>query len=57
MLEIRELIRRLQLGEADRQIARDLQVSRKTVSKCRVWARQHDVLTALRRRSRCLRVR
>ena len=46
MLEIRELIRRLQLGETDRQIARDLQVSRKTVSKYRRWAQQHDVLTA-----------
>jgi len=45
-LEIRELIRRLQLGETDRQIARDLQVSRKTVSKYRRWAQQHDVLTA-----------
>ena len=46
MLDIRELIRRLQLGETDRQIARDVQVSRKTVSKYRVWAQQHDVLTA-----------
>ena len=46
MLEIRELIRRLQLDETDRQIARDLQVSRKTVRKYRRWAQQHDVLTA-----------
>jgi IS30 family transposase len=46
VLEIRELIRRLQLDETDRQIARDLQVSRKTVSKYRRWAQQHDVLTA-----------
>jgi len=44
VLDIRELIRRVQLGEADRQIARDLQVSRKTVTKYRVWAQQHDVL-------------
>ena len=44
MLEIRELIRRVQLGESDRQIARDLQVSRKTVSKYRTWAEQHAVL-------------
>ncbi len=43
MLEIRELIRRVQLGETDRRIARDLQVSRKTVSKYRAWAEQHDV--------------
>jgi DNA-binding NarL/FixJ family response regulator len=35
VLEIRELIRRVQLGETDRQIARDLQVSRKTVKKYR----------------------
>jgi len=45
VLEIRELIRRVQLGEGDRQIARDLQVSRKTVSKYRAWARQHDLAT------------
>lgn len=45
MLEIRELIRRVQLGEGDRQIARDLQVSRKTVSKYRAWAQQHDLVT------------
>lgn len=46
MLEIRELIRRLQLGETDRPIARDLQVSRKTVSKYRAWAQPQDVLSA-----------
>lgn len=44
MLEIRELIRRVQLGETDRRIARDLQVSRKTVRKYRAWAQQHEVL-------------
>ena len=44
MLEIRELIRRVQLGDTDRRIARDLQVSRKTVRKYRAWAQQHDVL-------------
>ena len=43
MLDIRELIRRVQLGEADRQIARDLQVSRKTVSKYRTWAQQQGL--------------
>ena len=46
MLDIRGLIRRVQLGETDRQIARDLLVSRKTVKKYRVWAQQQDVLTA-----------
>lgn len=43
MLEIRELIRRVQLGETDRRIARDLQVSRKTVSKYRAWAQAQDL--------------
>lgn len=43
VLEIRELIRRVQLGEPDRRIARDLQVSRKTVSKYRAWARQQGL--------------
>ena len=45
MLEIREVIRRLQLGEPDRRIARDLQVSRKTVSKYRTWAHGQALLT------------
>ena len=45
VLDIRELIRRVQLGEGDRQIARDLQVSRKTVSKYRAWAQQHALAT------------
>jgi hypothetical protein len=43
-LDIRELIRRVQLGDTDRRIARDLQVSRKTVRKYRAWAEQHQVL-------------
>jgi transposase len=45
VLDIRELIRRLQFGDTDRQIARDLQVSRKTVRKYRAWAQQQGVLT------------
>src|SRR2546427_4452884 len=45
VLEIREVIRRLQLGETDRRIARDLQVSRKTVSKYRTWAHGQALLT------------
>jgi len=44
VLDIRELIRRVQLGDTDRRIARDLQVSRKTVRKYRAWAEQHEVL-------------
>ena len=45
VLDIREVIRRLQLGERDRQIARDLQVSRKTVSKYRAWAAAQGLLS------------
>jgi hypothetical protein len=37
-LDIREILRRLQLGERDRRIARDLHLSRKTVGKYREWA-------------------
>jgi hypothetical protein len=44
VLEIRELIRQVQLGDTDRRIARDLQVSRKTVRKYRAGAQQHNVL-------------
>lgn len=46
MLDIREVLRRLQLGETDRRIARDLQLSRKTVGKYRAWAQQQDVLAS-----------
>ncbi|MCI0407155.1 MAG: IS21 family transposase [Acidobacteria bacterium] len=45
MLDVRELIRRLQLGEGDRPIARDLQLSRKTVSKYRSWAQAEGLMT------------
>jgi transposase len=44
VLDIRELIRRLQLGEGDRRVARDLGVSRKTVAKYREWADREGVL-------------
>lgn len=47
VLDIREVIRRLQLGEWDRRIARDLQVSRKTVGKYRAWAAAQGLLTGL----------
>ena len=43
MLEIRELIRRMQLGDPDRRIARDLEVSRQTVSKYRALAQQQGL--------------
>jgi transposase len=42
--DIREILRRLQLGEPDRRIARDLDVSRNTVARYRVWAACHGVL-------------
>jgi transposase len=45
VLDIREVIRRLQLGERDRRIARDLRVSRKTVGKYREWAATQGLLT------------
>jgi transposase len=43
-LDIREVIRRLQLGERERRIARDLQISRKTVGKYREWAAAQGLL-------------
>ncbi|PYN91835.1 MAG: IS21 family transposase [Candidatus Rokuibacteriota bacterium] len=42
--DIREILRRLQVGEPDRRIARDLGVSRNTVARYRVWAGRHGVL-------------
>jgi transposase len=38
VLDIREILRRVQLGQGDRAIARDLGLSRKTVAKYRTWA-------------------
>jgi transposase len=38
VLDIREIVRRIQAGDGDRRIARDMQVSRKTVAKYRAWA-------------------
>lgn len=38
VLDVRELMRRLQAGGTDRAIARELKVARKTVSKYRAWA-------------------
>ena len=42
--DIREVIRRLQLGEPDRRIARDLGVSRNTVAHYREWATAQGLL-------------
>ena len=44
MTDIREILRRLQLGEPDRRIARDLDISRNTVARYRVWAARHGGL-------------
>ena len=44
--EIREILRRLQLGERARRIARDLEISRNTVAHYRQWwAATHGLLT------------
>ncbi len=45
MSDIREILRRLHLGQGEPAIARDLGVSRKTVRRYRVWATTHDLLT------------
>jgi hypothetical protein len=42
--DVREILRRLQLGEPDRRIARDLGVSRNTVARYRDWAAPHQLL-------------
>jgi len=42
--DVRELVRRLRMGEPDRRIARDLGVSRNTVARHRAWAQHHELL-------------
>jgi hypothetical protein len=44
-LDVREILRRLQLGQGDRAIARDLTLSRKTVTEYRQWAAAAGPLT------------
>ena len=44
--DIREILRRLQLGEPDRRIARDLAVGRNTVARYRQWAQDQGLLHA-----------
>ena len=44
MLDIREVLRRLQRGQGIRAIARDLGQSRKTVAKYQAWAAQEGLL-------------
>jgi len=41
---LQDLIYRLRAGESERQIARDLQVSRQTVHKYKVWAQEQGYL-------------
>jgi transposase-like protein len=43
--DVREVLRRLRLGEPVRRIARELGVSRNTVAGYARWARQHGLLT------------
>src|SRR6516165_8245154 len=44
--DVREILRRLQLGEPDRRIARDLAVGRNTVARYRQWAQDQGLLHA-----------
>ena len=45
MLDIREILRRLQLGQGERELSRDLTVSRKTITKYRRWAEAEGLLS------------
>jgi len=45
-MEIREMLRRFQQGQSNRQIARDLGVNRKTVDRYRAWAVEQELLEA-----------
>jgi hypothetical protein len=45
VLDIRELIRRLQAGDTDRRVARELGLARKTVAKYRAWGEQEGLLS------------
>ena len=46
MTDIREIVRRLQRGEPDRRIARDLGVGRNTIARYRQWATRQGLLHA-----------
>ena len=46
VLDVREMIRRFRLQEADRSIAQDLGAARNTVAKYREWARREGFLDA-----------
>jgi transposase len=44
VLDIREILRRVRLGESDRAIAKALRTARKTVKKYRMWGEQMGLL-------------
>lgn len=46
VLDVREIVRRLGMGETERRIARDLGVSRKTVHRYRAWAATQGLVGA-----------
>jgi len=46
VLDVREILRRLQLGQTARAVARDLAVSRKTVAKYQEWAQTRGLLSS-----------
>ncbi len=48
MNHLRELIYRLRAGESQRRIAKDLGLSRTTVSKYRTWAEKQGYLDTAR---------
>ncbi len=43
-MDIREIIRRLQHGQSERGVARDMDIDRKTVGQYRAWAAEHGLL-------------
>jgi transposase len=43
-MDVREMLRQLQLGRTDRAIARALGINRKTVSRYRAWAAEQELL-------------
>ena len=43
-MDIREIIRRLQHGQSERGVARDMDIDRKRVGQYRAWAAEHGLL-------------
>jgi len=44
LMEIRELIRHIREGRSDRQIAKDLEIDRRTVKRYREWGKEQGYL-------------